>query len=210
MELFQNILIHNAKLSEKIRLITIGTGLMMESDIPYLPESWPKSSPCEQLNWNGKGRNKIYLDQRFNDLWWIEMNWTYSGMFTGDQPKLMLDTLSTFGSMGHHMKDIVKHEDWAQYFRVGDTPSVLYLIDHDHSPDNPTISSWAGRFCKPFPKAKPNFYTDISESINWNYNDPCSSWDKHEKVQNVAKATLERERPHMYQSLINKLNLLYN
>ena len=127
-------------------------------------------------------------------------------MFTGDQPKLMLDTLSTFDDMGHHMKYVVKNDDWAQYFRVGDTPSVLYLLDRYH---NPSTASWAGRFHKPFPLTKPSYYTDLSETVARNYSNPCSTWDNHEKIQQLAKSTLEKERPKMYQALIDKLNQLY-
>jgi len=51
--------------------------------------------------------------------------------------------------MGQHIKDATKGHEWAGYFRVDDTPSVLYLIDPTHDINDPTTSSWAGKFKKP-------------------------------------------------------------
>jgi hypothetical protein len=209
MRLFSSILLAHAELAENIRLITIGTGLMMEKDIQYMPTSWEKSPPCQQLNWNGFGRNAIYESEQFDDHWWLEINWTYAGMFTGDVPTKMFEELSTFGDMGKHIKEVVKNEDWAQYFRAGDTPSLLYVLDRDHNADDPTESSWAGRFIQPFPEKRPNYYTDRSDSIKWNYNDPCMTWENHEQVQKVAMKTLEDERGNMYAALMKKLKTIY-
>lgn len=209
MDLFSELLQKRPEISKNIRLVTIGTGLMMEHDIPYLPKSWPKSEPCVQLNWNGFGRNEIYRDSRFNDLWWLEMNWTYAGMFEGEEPKYIYDSLSQFGNLGKHMTEVVNKEKWAQYFRVGDTPSVLYLLDPDHDPDHPEKPSWAGKFHRPFPDSRPNYYTDIAEGMEWNYEDPCSTWNNHEKVQQLAIGTLVKERPKMYKALLQKLRNIY-
>lgn len=139
MESFGKIILAHPEYSDKIRLITIGTGLMLEEDMKYLPASWEKSKACEQLNWNGQGRNVIYNNPRFNNMWWLEINWTYSGMFTGEEPTIMFNRLLKYGSLGKHIKDVVKNENWARYFRVGDTPSVLYLVDSNHKLDDPTL-----------------------------------------------------------------------
>ncbi len=210
MEVFSKLMLAHPEYSSNIRLITIGTGLMMEEDIKYMPEEWVKSKPCEQLNWNGFGRDVIYNNPRFNDLWWIEINWTYAGMFIGEEPKEMFHKLSTYGSMGKHIKEVVKNETWARYFRVGDTPSVLYLIDPDQELDNPSQSSWAGKFVKPFPVVKPNYYTDYSGSQKWDYLIPCNTWHNHQLVREAATRTLLDRRPEMYNALIEKLNSLYN
>jgi len=209
MRLFSRLLRDNPTLAPNLRLITIGTGLMLEKDLPFLPESWPKSAPCEQLNWNGFGRNEIYQDDRFSAMWWVEMNWTYAGMFSGEGPQEMFDSLAAFGSMGQHIKDVVKNEDWAQYFRVGDTPSVLYLLDPGHELDDPQASSWAGQFVQPFPDSRPHYFTDYAGDLDWNYGDPCTSWSLHEQVQVVASGTLEARRGEMYAALLAKLRLLY-
>lgn len=191
------------------RLITIGTGLMLEEDMQHIPAGWERSKPCLQLNWNGHGRNAIYNNPLYNDLWWLEINWTYAGMFTGDQPAFMFDTLSAFGSMGMHLREVVKNQSWAQYFRVGDTPSVLYVIDPDHPLDDPEQSSWAGKYVKPFPMEKPGYYTDYCGSVEWNYHDPCTTWQNHQAVRDTAVKTLTDRRPEMYRALLEKLNQLY-
>ena len=211
MKLFKSLLIKKPELSKNIRLITIGTGRMLEEHIPFMPESWPKTEkPCEQYNWNGFGRETIYREAKFLNMWWLEINWTYAGMFSGDEPKHMFEKLSKFGHLGRHIKEVVKNESWAQYFRVGDTPSVLYVIDTDHNLDDPVQSSWAGRFVKPFPAKRPNYYTDDHGSIPWDYNNPCSTWQNHPEVYDFAKSTLEERRDEMYEALLNKLNNLYN
>ncbi|MEO0895645.1 MAG: nucleoside hydrolase-like domain-containing protein [Bacteroidota bacterium] len=192
-----------------IRLITIATGLMMEKDIPHMPKAWPKTIPCEQLNWNGFGRPEIYNNPRFDSLWWLEMNWTYSGMFTGEEPKEMFDKLIPYGSLGQHMQEVVKTKAWAQYFRVGDTPSVLYVIDDNHNINDPTTSSWAGKFMRPFPIKRPHYFTDFFGDIPWDYHAPCSHWNKHEEAQKAAMQTLENRREDMYQALLQKLDTLY-
>lgn len=197
-------------LAKNIRLITIGTGLMMEEHIQYLPEDWEKTDqPCTQYNWNGHGRNEIYNDPRFKDMWWLEINWTYEGMFSGDEPKKMWDTLSTYGEMGAHFKEVTKNQPWARYFRVGDTPSVLYVIDPDNDLDDPTHGSWAGIFKKPFPEERPNYYTDHNDSFEWDYANPCNTWENHVAVNKYAKSTLEKRRERMYAALLGKLHILY-
>ena len=209
MELFKTLLSERPAYADNIRLITIGTGLMLEKDIEHIPANWEKSQPCQQLNWNGFGRNEIYNNPHYKEMWWLEMNWTYAGMFVGEEPRRMFDKLALFGTMGKHIKEVVKNEDWAQYFRVGDTPSVLYLIDDGHDLNNPTQSSWAGKFAQPFPTERPNYFTDFSGSLEWNYLNPCATWQNHQNVRNVAAGTLGDRRPEMYSALIRKLELIY-
>jgi len=207
---FGEVLRTNPELSKNIRVITIGTDLMMEANRPHIPESWEKTEkPCEQYNWNGHGRNQIFNDERFRDMWWLEINWTYEGMFTGDEPAEMFEKLSAYGALGNHIKEVVKNESWAQYFRVGDTPSVLYVIDPAHDLDDPTQSSWAGKFTKPFPDERPNYYTDLNGPVKWDYTNPCNTWENHIEMNVHAKSTLEVRRPEMYQALIEKLDEIY-
>jgi len=207
---FGEVLRSNPELSKNIRIITIGTDLMMEEYRQHIPESWETTEkPCEQYNWNGHGRNQIFNDERFKDMWWLEINWTYEGMFTGDEPAEMFEKLSIYGALGNHIKEVVKNEAWAQYFRVGDTPSVLYVIDPEHDLNDPTKSSWAGKFTKPFPGERPNYYTDLNGPVEWDYTNPCNTWEKHIEMNAHAKSTLEVRRPEMYQALLEKLDKIY-
>ncbi len=210
MNRFASVLLEAPELSRNIRLITIGTGPMLEKDIPHMPGNWPRAPrPCQQPNWNGFGRNGIYHDARFSDMWWLEINWTYGGMFTGEEPEEMFHTLSEYGNLGMHMKEVVRNHAWAQYFRVGDTPTVLYLIDRDHDPDDPTSSSWAGTFVKPMPDKRPHYFTDANGPVEWDYADPCVTWQNHMEVCRHAMGTLESRRDEMYRALLEKLDSLY-
>jgi hypothetical protein len=165
---------------------------------------------CARSNWNGGGRDDIFNDSRFNNLWWVESNWTYSGMFTGDRPRQVLDQMTSYGRLGAYQKEAVAAFSWAQYFRAGDTPTVLYLIDPNNNRDNPTQSSWAGQFTKPFPSQRPNYYTDSAGSVYWDYWNPCNSWGSLTAMFNNSKATLEAQRESMYGALFGKLNWIYN
>lgn len=101
----------NPSIVEKIRVLTIATG------VKYGPADEVLGTDCNAVNWNGRGRNQIFKDKRFDKLWWLENNWTYNGMFSGSEPKKYLDTLSQFGAMGSYLKEIVKPFDWANYFQ---------------------------------------------------------------------------------------------
>lgn len=211
MENFGNTLRQYPHLAKNIRLITIGTDLMMEEYRQYIPADWEKTDqPCTQYNWNGHGRNQVFNDPRFDDMWWLEINWTYEGMFTGEEPAQIFEKLLKYGEMGNHMAEVVKNQAWARYFRVGDTPSVLYVIDPQNNLDDPTKGSWAGKFIKPFPEKRPNYFADFNGPVEWDYNNPCNTWQNHVEFNRFAKGTLEAKRPEMYESMLKKLDAVYN
>lgn len=210
MSLFGEALRSKPEVWRNIRLITIGTDLMMEEYRQYIPENWEKTElPCEQYNWNGHGRNLIFNDERFTAMWWLEINWTYEGMFTGNEPSEIFEELLKYGALGQHMEEVVRNEPWARYFRVGDTPSVLYLIDPENNLEDPGKGSWAGQFTRPFPDSRPNYFADFCGPVEWNYANPCLTWENHKEFNRFAKGTLELRRPAMYQSMLKKLDGLY-
>lgn len=210
MRLVQQALETHPDVAPHIRLLTIGTHLLLEKDRPHLPSSWPITDrPCEQPNWNGHGRNAIFNDPQLTDIWWLEMNWTYAGMFSGSEPAQMFEQLGEFGAMGDHLHEVVLNQPWARCFRVGDTPTVLYLIDPKHDRNDPTQSSWAGRFARPFPETRPHYFADHAGGVVWNYADPCETWSNHPAVSEHARSTLEHERPAMYRALLAKLARIY-
>jgi hypothetical protein len=210
MENFGSTLRQDPELAKNIRLITIGTHLLKEEDIPHLPEGWKTEQPCTQYNWNGHGRNQIFNDSLFNDMWWLEINWTYEGMMSGNEPAEIFEKLLDYGALGEHMAEVVQNQSWARYFRVGDTPSVLYVIDPKNDLNNPEKGSWAGKFVKPFPQERPNYFTDFNGPVEWDYHNPCNTWQNHVEVSRIARGTLEEKRTEMYQSMLNKLKALYN
>lgn len=192
------------EIADGIRVLSIGTGLK------YGPRDEVPGEDCNVPNWNGGGRNEIYNDPRFKDLWWVESNWTYNGMFQGDGPKEMFNKLQEYGAMGSQIKEVTQEHDWAQYFRVGDTPSVTYLLDNDHDPNDPETGSWAGKFKKPFPESRPNYFTDDNGEIEWDYENPCNSWSNLVEMYEYNKSTLVAKRQNMYDNLIKKLDDLYD
>ena len=203
MVTMRNALFAHPEIASKIRVLTIGTGRK------YGPRDEVAGEDCNVVNWNGEGRNEIYDDARFHNMWWLESNWTYNGMFEGNEPEEMFQKLLQYGVMGKQIKAVTKKHEWAQYFRVGDTPTVLYLIDGSHNPDHPEQSSWAGKFNKPFPETRPNYYTDDNGAIAWDYADPCQTWSNLKAMYAYNKSTLGAERPAMYKALLNKLDTLY-
>jgi hypothetical protein len=204
MTTFQKALFQKPDILDKVRILSIGTGLK------YGPADEQVGEECDVPNWNGKGRNEIYNDPRFHDLWWVESNWTYNGMFMGDGPKVMFEKLSKYGAMGTFIKTATRGHEWAQYFRVGDTPSVLYLIDPSNNLEDPSQGSWAGKFKKPFPDKRPFYWTDDNGDICWDYEDPCNSWEHVEAMYAHNKNTLFERRQEMYDQLLIKLDKLYN
>ena len=110
-------------------------------------------------------RKTIY--QNFKNLWFLESDWTYNGIFrpwgntAGVQYK---DDLKSYGgNLGKVITDAIAKVTWANGFRAGDTPTVLYLMDPNNDFNNPGKGSWAGRFHRPFPGSRPNFWTGINE-----------------------------------------------
>ena len=203
MTTFQKALFEAPEIADNVRILTIATG------VKYGPVDEQVGEECDVVNWNGRGRNDIYNDERFNNLWWLESNWTYNGMFMGEGPRNMFEKLSGYGAMGAYIKIATKGHDWAQYFRVGDTPTVLYLIDPSNNIEDPGLGSWAGKFKKPFPEKRPNYWTDDDGDIIWDYADPCNSWENVEEMYAYNKSTLFQRRQEMYDELIAKLNKLY-
>jgi len=84
------------------------------------------------------------------------------------------------------------------------------MIDPNHDLNDPTKNSWAGKFTKPFPTGRPNYYTDFSGDVEWDYANPCASWENHEQMLEIAIKTLLNNRQAMYKALIQKLNTNYS
>ncbi|NKB65858.1 MAG: DUF1593 domain-containing protein [Candidatus Latescibacteria bacterium] len=186
------------QIKDKVRLITIGTFLRAREN----------GGDGQQNNWNGRGRQYVFDDHP--DLWWLEIDWTYNGMFPGVESVQLKEDLAAFGGdLGQHIKDVIGSVDWADNFRAGDTPTVLYLIDPDHDLDDPTVPSWAGRYMQPFPLERPNYWTDITGGYEWDFADPARTWENASSVYQVRVATLLERRPAMYAALLAKVKDLY-
>ncbi len=113
-------------------------------------------------SWNTRhdslARNYLYNEHK--DLWWIESNTTFRGMYVGGNQKANMDNQSFVST---YLKD---HGALGQLFyekkadiKMGDTPSVLYLLHGDRN--DPEGESWGGTYRKT--GHGPYYWTDIIE-----------------------------------------------
>ena len=113
-------------------------------------------------NWNTiKDRNaRNYLYNNHSDLWWIETDTTFLGMFRGGDQS---GDLSNWTFVEHHIRHHGALGDF--YFskksdiKMGDTPSVLYLLWGN--PDTPTTEHWGGMFRTT--SHGNNYWTDLTD-----------------------------------------------
>ena len=89
-----------------------------------------------------------YIVEHFPNLWFIENNSSYYGLFSNnDEPDSIKTTdyydkyIQAAGNLG---KDFKSYYDGN--IKMGDTPTLLYMMDGN--PDNPMRESWGGSFEK--------------------------------------------------------------
>ncbi len=188
------------EIAQKLRVLTIGT----EYKSPYDTEE------CGVRNWNDTDghREAIFNDPKFADMWLVENNWGYNGMFAGERPAQFMVQLQEYGALGQHITDVVAKVAWSQYFRVGDTPTIMYFIDNGALND-PLQYNLGGYFAKPYPTERPNYYIDAAPNSKWNYADPCAEWGSAKEEVDARSAEMTQRRDVMYDSYIRKLNRLY-
>lgn len=92
-------------------------------------------------------KSRDYLYNNHPDLWWIENNTTFRGMYMGGfqengygNVSFVEKNVKGYGALGNLFWE--KKED----IKMGDTPSVLYMLHGD--PNNPEWPSWGGGFVK--------------------------------------------------------------
>ncbi|MEQ9098863.1 MAG: DUF1593 domain-containing protein [Imperialibacter sp.] len=102
-------------------------------------------------------KSRDYLFDNHPDLWWIENNTTFRGMYMGG------DTTNSMGNLTFVENNIKGHGALGDLFwgkkkdiKMGDTPSVLYCLNGDL--DSPEGESWGGSFIKT--SHGPNYWTD--------------------------------------------------
>ncbi len=98
-----------------------------------------------------------YLFDEHKDLWWIEADTTFRGMYMGGEQS------GDLGNESFPSKHVRGHGAlgglfWRKMRRIkmGDTPSVLYLLRGD--PDDPAEPHWGGAFVKT--SHGPRYWTD--------------------------------------------------
>jgi len=98
-----------------------------------------------------------YLFKNHADLWWIESDTTFRGMYNGGQQD------GEWGNRSFVEAHVKGHGELGDLFfskkrdiKMGDTPSLLYLLRGE--PDDPTTAHWGGAFVKT--DHGPNYWTD--------------------------------------------------
>ncbi len=110
-------------------------------------------------SWNTH-KDRAARDYLFNshpDLWWIESDSTFRGMYVGGTQN------DEWGNLEFVAKHLHGHGALGDLFfskkrdiKMGDTPSLLYLLRGNA--DDPTSSHWGGAFVKT--AHGPNYWTD--------------------------------------------------
>lgn len=100
-------------------------------------------------SWNTKHDTaaRDYLFNNHSDLWWIENNTTFRGMYMGGTQD------GEWGNNSFVKQNVKGHGSLGDLFfkkkrdiKMGDTPSLLYLLDGNA--DDPTSPHWGGAFVK--------------------------------------------------------------
>jgi len=109
-----------------------------------------------------KARN--YLFDKHPDLWWIESDTTFRGMYQGGFQD------GDLGNRSFPDKHVKGHGHLGSLFmrkkadiKMGDTPSVLYLLHGD--PGRPETDHWGGAFVRPFPDTRPTYWHDSPDKL---------------------------------------------
>ncbi len=98
-------------------------------------------------SWNTRSdRNaRNYLYNRHRDLWWVESDTTFRGMYVGGNQS------GDLGNRAFVERHVKGHGALGDFYygkkkdvKMGDTPSVLYLMRGD--PNDPTKHHWGGCF----------------------------------------------------------------
>lgn len=109
-----------------------------------------------------------YIAQNFPGLWFIESNATYRGFFSNTGVPDKLNSKNYYANYirdaGHLGKDF-KNNHYQGTVKMGDTPSLLYLMDGD--PNNPMRENWGGSYEKftRSPRIVFNRNTTLSDTV---------------------------------------------
>lgn len=122
-------------------------------------------------SWNTRNDVKArdYLFREHPDLWWIENDTTFRGMYQGG------DQSGEWSNRGFPARFLQGHGALGALFmakkadiKMGDSPSVLYLLQGN--PDLPEEPHWGGAFVRPSPEARPTYWQDNpDEALRFNH-----------------------------------------
>lgn len=141
-------IIHQAKrIEEPLYVLVWGSMTDVAQALHVAPDIKKMLRVYSIGSWNtvqdSLSRNYVY--NHHQDLWWIESNTTFRGMYMGGYQE------KDYGNLSFVEAHIKGHGALGDLFytqkkdiKMGDTPSVLYLLDGD--PSNPEGDSWGGAY----------------------------------------------------------------
>lgn len=108
-----------------------------------------------------------YIAKNFPNLWFIESNASYYGFFSDNVP----DSLSNKNYYKNYIKEAgflgkeYKDNRYKGVLKMGDTPSLLYMMDGN--PSNPMRENWGGSYVKfkRIPRVLFNGNTSIRDTV---------------------------------------------
>ena len=112
-------------------------------------------------SWNTSMDKKAraYLFNNHPDLWWVECDFTFRGMYMGG------DQSGEWGNVAFPETHVKGHGHLGALFmaqkkdiKMGDSPSVLYMLHGD--PNTPESEHWGGAFIRPDPEKRPTYWND--------------------------------------------------
>ncbi|MBX7135166.1 MAG: DUF1593 domain-containing protein [Fimbriimonadaceae bacterium] len=135
------------------------------TDVAQAVHSAPAIKPRLRIysigSWNTQNgrKERDYLFAHHPDLWWIESDTSFRGMYMGG------DQEGDLGNRSFPAQYIKGHGALGALFmrkkadiKMGDSPSVLYLLHGD--PDKPETPHWGGAFIQPEPDKRPTYWHD--------------------------------------------------
>ena len=145
--------------SEPLFILVWGSITDVAQAVHFNPEIKENIKVYSIGSWNTRldSLSRNYLYENHPDLWWIENNTTFRGMYMGGYQN------ENYGNLTFVENNVKGHGALGDLFfskkkdiKMGDTPSVLYLLDGD--PDDPEGESWGGSFIST--DHGPNYWTD--------------------------------------------------
>jgi hypothetical protein len=124
-------------------------------------------------SWNTRSdeRARDYLFKHHHDLWWIENDTTFRGMYMGGVQE------GAFGNRSFTETHVKGHGHLGAFFmqkkadiKMGDTPSVLYLLQGN--PDTPETYHWGGAFVRPDSDGRSFYWHDNPDTTLVDRNKP--------------------------------------
>jgi hypothetical protein len=128
------------------------------------PSILPKLRVYSIGSWNTAQdpRAREYMFEEHTDLWWVENDTTFRGMY------LCGDKSGDLGNTEFPKQHVAGHGALGALFmakkadiKMGDTPSVLYMLHGD--PTDPVGESWGGQFRST--NHGPQYWTDRTDEV---------------------------------------------